>query len=188
MTEWTDTEDALLKRYYITEGHSASYTATQIGNGRSRNACIGRAHRLGWMRPAGIGVANSKRAANARQARQVRFAPSLPRKPRAPRKPPVAVAPLITVGTDGHLPDMAFQQPEDIVTIRFFDRTARNCAWPVGPVQEPGHMDMAVCGAAVVEEGRPYCARHQARSLAPTQPKPMSKWNPDAPITRRHAA
>ena len=43
---WTDERIALLKQYWE-EGRSASQIAEVLGEGLSRNAVIGKAHRLG---------------------------------------------------------------------------------------------------------------------------------------------
>lgn len=58
------------------------------------------------------------------------------------------------------IPDMAFGVNRE--SIRFFDRAADQCAWPTGPVEEPGQMDMAICGAPTDEAC--YCSVHARMS------------------------
>ena len=73
---WTDERVELLKKLW-TEGLSASQIAAELGGGVTRNAVIGKVHRLnlaGRAKPAGNSV--------PRVRRQRAAAPGLPRAPR----------------------------------------------------------------------------------------------------------
>jgi hypothetical protein len=78
-----------------------------------------------------------------------------PKTPSAP-KPKYSTAPWAYRG----VPDMA--SGVDREPIRFFDRAGDQCAWPTGPVDEPGQMDMAICGAPT--DGACYCSAHRKMS------------------------
>jgi hypothetical protein len=67
-------------------------------------------------------------------------------------KPKAPTAPWSLRG----IPDMASGMKRE--SIRFFDRAGDQCAWPTGPVDEPGQMDMAICGAPTA--GACYCPAH----------------------------
>jgi hypothetical protein len=73
-----------------------------------------------------------------------------------PPKPKYSTAPWSHRG----IPDMG--SGVDREPIRFFDRAGDQCAWPTGPVDEPGQMDMAICGAPT--DGACYCAVHTKMS------------------------
>ena len=83
---WTDERIATLKKMWE-GGSTASEIAAELG-GVSRNAVIGKAHRLGLKaRPSPV-KANEKKAANP--------APAAPKKPAAPRAAPAPVAAAAT--------------------------------------------------------------------------------------------
>jgi len=68
------------------------------------------------------------------------------------------------------IPDMAAGVKRE--SIRFFDRAWGQCAWPTGPVDEPGQMDMAICGAPTVKAC--YCLVHAKMSGdGVKRPKPL---------------
>jgi len=78
--------------------------------------------------------------------------------PKAP-SPPKPKAPTAPWSQRG-IPDMASGVQRE--SIRFFDRAADQCPWPTGPVDEPGQMDMAICGAPT--GGACYCSAHAKMS------------------------
>jgi len=55
MTEWTDEDDAIIRRLYIGENRAASLVAGVIGKGATPGAVRSRAHRLQVTRPKGPG-------------------------------------------------------------------------------------------------------------------------------------
>jgi hypothetical protein len=101
-----------------------------------------------------------------------RRAAAAPAKPVSPAKPTSPTAPWSQRG----VPDMALGLHR--APIRFFDRAGDQCPWPTGPVDEPGQMDMAVCGAPT--GGARYCAIHATMSrdgvkrAAPRVPRDMN--------------
>lgn len=147
---WRD--DAVLRlRVLWEEGRSTAEIGRQLGV--SKNAVIGKAHRLKLsQRPSPIRIAPAEKARPSRPTRTEtppREAPLL----RATRKATQASLPPLASGSDplaatlpapvsGRLPGLSF------------GKTA--CCWPLG---EPGRHDFRFCDAPAVA-GKPYCGEH----------------------------
>jgi GcrA cell cycle regulator len=138
---WTSDRVTALRRMWA-EGLSGGQIAARLG-GTTRNAVIGKVHRLGL----------SKRATTvrtkSRRPRQLRT-PAVPRPP-APRQVP-------------------YVPPEELVIppaerVAFGDLESRHCHWPIG---DPHDADFAFCGRPAAR-GRPYCDYHHARSCRDTR-------------------
>lgn len=136
--EWTEERTALLKTLWL-QGQTASQIAERLG-GVTRNAVIGKAHRLGLSsRPSPI-----RQRPTHRTAPQHGPAVSAPRPQAAePAKPPVAAAPV---------PQMASAPARTAKAAP----GSRACMWPVGDPKQPG---FHFCGAPA-EPSRPYCTEH----------------------------
>jgi GcrA cell cycle regulator len=150
--EWS-TERIEQLRSLWHDGLSASQIATHLG-GITRNAVIGKAHRLGLTgRPSPI----KNRAVGV-----VR-----PRPPRRPRVEQVA-APRIAVAAPPpprqvEPPPQRYVEMEDVPGATILTLTDRICKWPIG---DPRHPDFHFCGRASAE-GLPYCADHARRAYQP---------------------
>ncbi len=148
---WTDERVELLKRLW-SEGLSASQIAGEFG-GITRNAVIGKVHRLGLS-----GRAKAPTAAVPR-----------PRKPRAPAQFIRQARPM-TRGNTALAPRSAplFEveaEPEPAIVdnvipmgqrCTILQLTEATCRWPVG---DPGSSDFFFCGGRTAS-GLPYCAHH----------------------------
>ncbi len=86
---WTDERVELLKKKW-TEGQSASQIAKELG-GVTRNAVIGKVHRLGLSNRAGASAAPSAPAASAAKP-VAKDKPATPSSPKAARPEPKAAA------------------------------------------------------------------------------------------------
>jgi GcrA cell cycle regulator len=155
---WTDERVELLRKLWA-EGLSASQIAASIG-GVTRNAVIGKVHRLGLS---GRGKAKAP-------------APQRPRKPaRAPSaptplpQPPVAevhvVAPTPPALTDEVEPELP---SEEVVVpmserVTIMDLRESMCRWPMG---DPTKSDFRFCGVRTLT-GLPYCAHHARIAYQP---------------------
>ena len=171
---WTDERIAALKQYWE-EGRSASQIAEILGEGLSRNAVIGKAHRLGLAsRPSPLKTGES-RPAEARQAARAepkaapKAAAARPQPaPSAPAPAPVAAAPATPAATAAPAPretppvadpapPAARQAPRPKgARVTLLDLNDRICKWPIGHPDEP---DFHFCGKPV-NPGFPYCAEH----------------------------
>lgn len=138
---WTEEKVAVLRQYWGS-GKSASEIAEIIGD-MSRNAVIGKAHRLGLAgRPSPI------------KEKKARPKPAV-------TAAPVAAAPRTRPQT-GQVVDL---QPGGGATI--LSLTERMCRWPHGDPKKPG---FRFCGKAVAD-GTSYCAEHLKQAYQPPAPK-----------------
>jgi GcrA cell cycle regulator len=135
--EWTEDRIETLRSLWM-QGLTASQIAERLGS-VSRNAVIGKAHRLGVSaRPSPI---------KRETARTI----PLHRAPAAP--PAAAAAPVI------HAPaPPAPQPPVHRSAAPQAGGGSKTCMWPVG---DPKQSDFHFCGAQA-EAGRPYCSQHCA--------------------------
>ena len=142
---WTDEKVAVLRQYWGS-GKSASEIAEIIG-GMSRNAVIGKAHRLGLAgRPSPI----KERRAKPKPAVLTSSGPAPASTQAAPRPPVDNVVEL---------------QPGGGATI--LSLTERMCRWPHGDPKKPG---FRFCGKPSAD-GTSYCAEHLKQAYQPPQPK-----------------
>jgi GcrA cell cycle regulator len=157
---WTDERVELLKKLW-SEGLSASAIAAELG-GVTRNAVIGKVHRLGL----------SGRAKAPAPQPQRRVKPT-----RAPSHPMRASAPFVRGNTAlaaDHAPVLEAEveperQPADDVVIPLSERVTimelreQMCRWPLG---DPGREDFRFCGGRIAPGG-PYCSHHAAIAYQP---------------------
>jgi GcrA cell cycle regulator len=180
---WTDERVKTLERMW-TEGASASQIAKELG-GVTRNAVIGKVHRLGLSNrgaepPAAEAPAaapspaappaETKAAPAAEVEAPVAEATEQAKPAVAPDPPPPVVAPRRPIFTAGQpLPPQPSPNeinPEALATMREVEKTAlklslmelteRTCKWPIG---DPATDDFWFCGLPV-QPGKPYCEAH----------------------------
>ncbi len=131
--EWTDERIEALRALWM-QGFTASQIAERLG-GVSRNAVIGKAHRLGLSaRPSPI-------------KRETARTLPMHRAPAAP--PPPMPAPAAA---------MPPQPPVQRAAPAPAPGGSKSCMWPLG---DPKQADFHFCGAPA-EPGRPYCSQHCA--------------------------
>ncbi len=147
-SSWSAERITALRQLWL-EGRSASEIAKSLG-GVTRNAVIGKVHRLGLggrMTPSSPRRARIPRG----QVRPVRrMAP--PKPPPPPTTPAVRAAPRASVAVEA--------------VARVFDTcalSARTCRWPVGDPRQAG---FGYCGAAAGGKG-PYCEPHHRIACPP---------------------
>lgn len=174
---WTDERVEQLKKLWA-EGLSASQIAGRLG-GVTRNAVIGKVHRLGLSGRATTSRMKSHRA-----------------RPRAvasnPAKRPVAKSRFGTVGNPAlralYSPDAeTYVPPAEEVVIPLAERkslqmlTENSCRWPIGDPQTP---DFHFCNHTKVP-GLSYCEHHARRAYQPPQPRRRDReiGEPVAPAT-----
>jgi GcrA cell cycle regulator len=153
---WTDDRVELLKRLWA-EGLSASQIAGELG-GITRNAVIGKVHRLGLS-----GRAKSPSSSVPR-----------PRKPRAatqmfrPSRPMVrGNTALATQQSYDYDIEPEIEPIENIIPIgqrcTLLELNDDKCRWPIG---DPGQPDFFFCGGKTTT-GIPYCGYHARVAYQP---------------------
>ena len=163
---WTDDRVEVLKKLWL-DGLSASQIAKQLG-GVTRNAVIGKVHRLGL----------SGRAAPSQPARQLR--PVRPARPAGHAAAPARRA----EPQDRTKP--ALPQPvrvyvtEEPGTATVLTLSAHMCKWPIG---DPSADGFTFCGRGT--EGT-YCSEHSRVAYQPPQNKKKSSPNELARSLRRY--
>lgn len=158
---WTEERVEELKKLWA-EGHSASQIAARMG-GVTRNAVIGKVHRLGL----------SGRAAPAKPKSLI--APQGPEEVEAPRPERSEPRPLRPVLRD--LPSIS-ETGIDRATVASIGND--QCKWPIG---DPATDDFHFCGQAATG-GKPYCAYHTQLAFQPTVAKKDRKRS-DTPALPR---
>jgi GcrA cell cycle regulator len=126
-------------------GMTASQIAEQLGEGVTRNAVIGKAHRLGLeARPSPVKAGEEEETAAAPVAAVA--APAAAPAPAPPPPAPVAVRPAAKKPVRGG----------KVAKTTLLDLNEKICKWPIG---HPGEADFHFCGKAS-QAGFPYCTEH----------------------------
>ena len=160
---WTDEVVEQLKQHWI-DGKSASQIAGLLGNGVTRNAVIGKVHRLG--------LAGRAKAPGAAASR-----------PRRPAPPPahrlvgarLSSAPRIVRGATAlaiapeALSEVIEPEFESVVVpmslkVTIVELKEAMCRWPLG---DPASSEFRYCGSPTAS--RPYCAYHASLAYQPAQ-------------------
>jgi GcrA cell cycle regulator len=171
---WTDERVELLKKLWL-DGLSASQIAKQLG-GVTRNAVIGKVHRLGL----------SGRAAPSQPARTTFKAPRPARPaasavPMARRAAPPQAREAAPAAARASSPPSA-PQPEERGVATVLTLGAHMCKWPIG---DPATDDFTFCGRRSADDG-PYCVEHARVAYQPHQSKKKSSPNELARSLRRY--
>jgi len=185
---WTDERVETLKKMWG-EGQSASQIAKELG-GVTRNAVIGKVHRLGLSNRAGSGGSASKAAQKEKPAAAAKPAAKAAPKPKAtpaatpPKEEPeldengipISAARRAIIPAGQPLPPQPSANeisPEALAKVSEVEKTAKRislmeltektCKWPVG---DPATEDFWFCGLAV-QQGKPYCEAHVGVAFQP---------------------
>lgn len=182
---WTDERVELLKKMWA-EGQSASQIAKELGS-VTRNAVIGKVHRLGLSNRAGDvkARADDDEAEIAAPAEAApRAASSVPPAARpepraaapveAPAATPVPRKPVMPAGQPlPPQPSAGEISPEALASVREIEKkarrltlmelTERTCKWPIG---DPATDDFWFCGLPA-QAGKPYCDAHVGVAFQP---------------------
>jgi GcrA cell cycle regulator len=163
---WTEDRVELLKKLW-TEGLSASQIAGRLGNGVTRNAVIGKVHRLNL-------------SGRAPQPRTAAPRPRRAREPSAPGRPmpsmhssagatalkPMARAEIVPrpmpIPEPAPLRLVDLPKGGRVTILHLSDKT---CKWPIG---DPGAEDFCFCGHKP-RDGSPYCEYHARLAYQPLQ-------------------
>jgi GcrA cell cycle regulator len=151
---WTDERVEMLKKLW-TDGLSASQIAAELG-GITRNAVIGKVHRLGLA-----GRAKSPSSASPRQ-RKARPHPHMLRVSRPVTRGNTALAHAfeLEIEAEPHFVDNVIPMGQRRSLLELTEET---CRWPIG---DPGHADFFFCGGQTITS-LPYCAYHSRVAYQP---------------------
>jgi GcrA cell cycle regulator len=186
---WTDERIALLKQYWE-EGRSASQIADVLGEGLSRNAVIGKAHRLGLAsRPSPLKTGEGRPATEAKPAPRAEARPAPRPAPRvqpdpAPQPAPAApVQPVAEVAQVPEAPVVPMPAPKPAARakgarVTLLDLNDRICKWPIG---HPDEADFHFCGKPV-NPGFPYCGEHCLVAYQAQMPRRDRPGGPPRPF------
>jgi len=185
---WNDERVELLKKMWG-EGQSASQIAKELG-GVTRNAVIGKVHRLGLSNRNGGGgssasadakakaaskTAAAKPAAKAKAKAAAQPAPAAKEEPAASPAPVVTrIKPIIPAGqplppqpSANEIDPKALAKVNEVEKkakrLNLMELTSRTCKWPVG---DPATDDFWFCGLPV-QAGKPYCEAHVGVAFQP---------------------
>ncbi|MDT2075084.1 MAG: GcrA family cell cycle regulator [Planktomarina sp.] len=174
---WTDERVEVLKKMWG-EGQSASVIAKELG-GVTRNAVIGKVHRLGLSNR--VTSTTAKAAAKGKPKVELKAKPAAPATSRKAvsalenvRITPPAVRKIIPAGQPlPPQPSANEISPEALAKVSEIEKTAKRislmeltektCKWPVG---DPATEDFWFCGLSV-KVGKPYCEAHVGVAFQP---------------------
>jgi len=155
---WTEDRVGALKKLWL-EGQSASQIAKQLGGGVTRNAVIGKVHRLGLS---GRATPSQPARTTTTAFRPAKTRTTPPVQPSAPRRieavaprPNVPVAPT-PIAAVAELPGTA-----TVLTLG-----AHMCKWPIG---DPSSREFSFCGRRASEGV--YCGEHARVAYQPAVKK-----------------
>jgi len=185
---WNDERVELLKKMWG-EGQSASQIAKELG-GVTRNAVIGKVHRLGLSNRNGSGAATADSPVEAAAPANPKPTPKPTPKPAAKPEPKTAVEaeataepapapvsrvkaiipagqPLPPQPSANEIDPEALAKVSEIEKkakrLTLMELTERTCKWPVG---DPATEDFWFCGLPV-QSGKPYCEAHVGVAFQP---------------------
>jgi GcrA cell cycle regulator len=183
---WTDERVELLKKMWG-EGQSASQLAKELG-GVTRNAVIGKVHRLGLSNRATTSTksdSSAKAEAKPKAAPKPKAAakakadpmPEMKTEPAVPQRPAATPANRKAIIPAGQplppQPSANEISPEALAKVNEVEKkakkltlmelTERTCKWPVG---DPATDHFWFCGLPV-QPGKPYCEAHVGVAFQP---------------------
>jgi len=175
---WTEDRVEKLKTMW-TDGNSASQIAKALG-GVTRNAVIGKVHRLGLSNRAGS-IKSNREKSSLRPTSKVRSKPSGPKvktiiDTHIPEKNAIIPMrkPILTPGQPlPPQPSANEISPEALANVKEVEKGARKlsllqltektCKWPIG---DPATEEFWFCGLAA-QTGKPYCEAHVGVAFQP---------------------
>ncbi len=157
---WTEERVEVLRKLWL-DGLSASQIAKHLGGGLTRNAVIGKVHRLGL----------SGRAAPSQPNRAVMKTPRPPRPAVAATPAPRRAEPVIR-----HESPTPVSYAEQAGSATVLTLGAHMCKWPIG---DPSNDGFSFCGRVSSGDG-PYCTHHAQVAYQPQHKKATGARRSDA--------
>lgn len=170
---WTDERVETLKKLWM-DGLSASQIAAELGEGVTRNAVIGKVHRLKLSARAKPATTSPRpRPANRPAARRPATTGVSTGGAPATLKRRQTIGPAQVVGATALKASEETEMEVEIATavaaeieipeaerLGLMDLNEHTCKWPIG---DPLNADFHFCGRES-EEGKPYCDFHSRRA------------------------
>jgi len=158
---WTEHRVDNLKSFWK-DGLSASQIAARLG-GVTRNAVIGKVHRLG--------LTGRRSASRREQTGALRFPSRSKPRPKTSRQAPKPPGTLRLRGRSRFpLSELPPLDPPPAFAVTVAALTATSCRWPLG---DPKRQDFSFCGRPAPAD-QPYCAHHSAIAYAFVKPRGRS--------------
>jgi GcrA cell cycle regulator len=154
---WTDERVAQLTKLWA-DGLSASQIAAELG-GITRNAVIGKVHRLGLSGRAKSPSSSSPRPRKARSSGMMRVS-------RPSMRGNTALAYDYDLEPEPELIEIPMEQRKTLLQLN-----EKTCRWPVG---DPGSVDFFFCGGEAANE-LPYCSYHSRVAYQPLNDRRRDK-------------
>jgi GcrA cell cycle regulator len=155
---WTDEKVELLRQLWL-DGKSASQIAGELGDGVTRNAVIGKVHRLGL---------------SGRVKTSAPAAPRVRQRPAGPRPAPRSGGAFrgntaLALARDTQI-EAEPEFREDVVIpmslrVTIVELREAMCRWPLG---DPTSSEFRYCGIQTQGDG-PYCVHHGRMAYQPAQ-------------------
>lgn len=159
---WNDERVELLKKLW-NQGLSASQIAGELGNGVTRNAVIGKVHRLGLSGRAKAPApqtARPRKTATRPPSHPMSHAPSIRGNLALSPKAAPTPAPMIHV-SPAPVAEVVIPMSERVTIMELRESM---CRWPHG---DPTSEDFRFCGAKS-PPGTPYCNYHSTIAYQPS--------------------
>ena len=171
---WTDERVEILKHLWA-EGQSASQIAKELG-GVTRNAVIGKVHRLGLSNRVTSGVKPETASKSEKKAEKASSKKVDTIQKDAESKPAILINRRQIIPAGQPLPPQPSANeisPEALALVSEVEKkakkltllelTERTCKWPVG---DPATTDFWFCGLPT-QSGKPYCEAHVGVAFQP---------------------
>ena len=152
---WTDERVELLRQMWL-DGKSASQISTAIGAGLTRNAVIGKVHRLGLS---GRAKSPSSAVPRPRKARPSQHMVRISR-PMSRGNTALAHAFEVELDPDPIAYDNVVPMSQRLSLLELNEAT---CHWPIG---DPSSSEFFFCGGKALTS-LPYCAHHSRIAYQP---------------------
>jgi GcrA cell cycle regulator len=173
---WTEERVELLKKLWM-EGLSASQIAAMLGEGVTRNAVIGKVHRLklsGRAKPASTTprVRSATRPTGRRSSSHSGRSSIGMSRPRTMGAAPMIGATALKASEEYETEAYQLPQVEELdipmeQRLSLLQLNEHTCKWPIGDPLTP---DFYFCGQHA-DEGKPYCEFHSRRAYHQVEKK-----------------
>src|ERR1700679_1243547 len=173
---WTDEIVEQLKQHWI-DGKSASQIAGLLGNGVTRNAVIGKVHRLGLAGRAKTPSASIPRPPRMQRVAAPRLTNSAPRMMRGATAFALAPEPSSELELQEEFESVVLPMSLRVTIVELKESM---CRWPLG---DPATSEFRYCGSPTASG--PYCTYHGGLAYQPAQERRRDRDRAKRALPRR---